>query len=184
MNWAQVASRWRVRLGYALAIVVLWLARPTPRSIVCGALVGIVGLFVRAYAAGYLYKQQVLTTSGPYAYTRNPLYLGSAVLALGAVIAMRSWLSAILLVAYFAAVYSTVMKREEQELRLQHYSAFDQYARAVPLFLPRWTPVVLSSDTPATFSFTQYKKNREYRAAVGFLFFLAVLWGIWRLRLS
>jgi len=184
MNWAQIASRWRVRLGYPLAIVVLWLARPTPPSIVCGALIGAIGLLVRAYAAGYLHKQQVLATSGPYAYTRNPLYLGSAILAAGAAVAMRSWLSAVILAVYFAVLYSVVMKREEQELRSQHAAAFEEYARIVPLFVPRLTPVIPPSTTPGAFSFAQYRKNREYRAAIGFLLFLGLLWEIWRLRLS
>src|SRR6184192_3113530 len=67
--------RWRVRLGYPLAVVVLWFSRPVPRSILLGGLVGIIGLWLRAYAAGYLHKQEVLTVTGPYAYTRNPLYL-------------------------------------------------------------------------------------------------------------
>ena len=182
MNWEQFASRWRVRLSYPLAIVLLWLARPTPPSIVCGALVGAIGLLVRAYAAGYLRKQQVLTIGGPYAYTRNPLYLGSAILAAGAAIAMRSWLSAFLLTAYFALVYSAAMKREEQELHIQHSAAFDRYARSVPLFLPRLTPTNLPSQTARTFSVAQYKQNREYRAAIGFLLLLVLLWEIWRLR--
>src|SRR5262245_44960261 len=115
---AAVFARWRVRLGYVLAIFVLWFARPTPRSIVIGALVGTVGLLIRAYAAGYLHKQSVLTVTGPYAYTRNPLYLGSSVLALGAGIATRSWVSAAILAAYFVLVYGVVMRREEQELLL------------------------------------------------------------------
>jgi len=82
--------RWRVRLGYPLAVAVLFFARPQPRSILYGGLVGLVGLALRAWAAGYLHKQEVLTVTGPYAYTRNPLYLGSAVLALGVAIATRS----------------------------------------------------------------------------------------------
>lgn len=184
MSLAQTAARWRVRLGYPLAIAMLWLARPTPPSIVCGALVGAIGLFVRAYAAAYLHKQQVLTMNGPYAYTRNPLYLGSAILAAGAAIAMRSWISAAILIAYFGVVYSIVMKREEQELRAQHGTAFEQYARTVPLFLPRLTPANLPCESPHAFSFAQYKKNREYRAVIGFLLFLALLWEIWRLRLA
>src|ERR1700686_5530834 len=98
--------RWRVRLGYPLAVAVLFFARPQPRSILYGALVGLVGLALRAWAAGYLHKQEVLTVTGPYAYTRNPLYLGSPVLALGAGIATRSWISGAILLIYFAVFYS------------------------------------------------------------------------------
>jgi Phospholipid methyltransferase len=176
-------ARYRVRLGYPLAIVVLLLARPTPQSILYGALAGIPGLLLRASAAGYLHKQQVLTVTGPYAYTRNPLYLGSAVLALGAGIAAHSWPSAAILAAYFALFYSVVMRREENELRQHHGSAFDQYARAVPLFFPRWMAAKLSTGSAGSFSFAQYKKNHEWQAAAGFLLLLAALLALWHLRL-
>jgi protein-S-isoprenylcysteine O-methyltransferase Ste14 len=175
--------RWRVRLGYPLGVAVLYFSRPTPRSILLGALAGVIGLWVRAYAAGYLHKQEVLTVSGPYAYTRNPLYLGSAILALGTGIATRSWISALILIVYFAVVYSIVMRREAEELRLRHGASFEEYARAVPLFIPRLTAAKLSADSAGSFSLVQYKKNHEWRAAVGFLSLLLVLLVIWRLRL-
>ena len=179
---AALFARWRVRLGYPLAIFVLWFARPTPRSVLYGALVGLLGLSIRAYAAGYLHKQSVLTVTGPYAHTRNPLYLGSSVLALGAAVATRSWISALILSAYFAGVYAVVMRREERELYVQHGEAFKAYADAVPLFLPRLTPARVSGASPGSFSIARYKKNHEYEAAVGFLLLLFVLWVIWRLR--
>jgi protein-S-isoprenylcysteine O-methyltransferase Ste14 len=176
--------RWRVRLGYPLAVAVLWLARPTPRSILFGAAVGAVGLFIRARAAGYLHKQEILAMTGPYAYTRNPLYLGSAILALGAAIAANSWVSAFLLYSYFALFYSAVMRREERELRARHGAVFDAYAKAVPLFMPRLSPAKLASPSGESFSFAQYNKNREYRAGLGFLLVLASLFLIWRLGLG
>jgi hypothetical protein len=176
-------ARWRVRFGYPLAIIVLLLAHPSPRSIVVGGLVGLIGLLVRALAAGHLHKQQMLTVSGPYAHTRNPLYFGSAILTLGAAVAMNSWISAALLCGYFALFYSVVMRREEGELRFHHGAAFDEYARAVPLFFPRLTAAQLGQGGAAAFSFAQYKKNREYRAAIGFLLLLALLVIDWRLRL-
>lgn len=174
--------RWRVRLGYPLAAVVLWLSRPSSRSILFGAFFGALGLWLRAYAAGYLHKQEVLTVSGPYAYTRNPLYLGSAVLTLGAAIATRSWISAFILLVYFAIFYSMVMRREEKELALLHGAAFEEYARAVPLFLPRLKPAKLPGDPAGAFSFAQYKKNHEWQAALGFLLLLAALFLIWYFR--
>ena len=183
MNTSAFFVRWRVRLGYPLAIAVLWFARPTPRSILSGALVGVIGLWLRAYAAGYLHKQEVLTVTGPYACTRNPLYLGSAFLALGAGIATSSWISVSILCVYFAIVYSIVMCREEMELHRRHGAAFEEYSRAVPLFLPRLTAVKLSGDSAGSFSLAQYKKNHEWQAAVGFLFLLAALFVIWSLRL-
>jgi len=182
MSAAAFFARWRVRLSYPLAAIVLWFARPSPKSIVAGALVGAIGLWIRARAAGHLHKQQVLTIAGPYAYTRNPLYLGSFILAISAAIAAHSWPSALILFCYFALFYSFVMRREERELYEHHGDAFREYARAVPLFLPRMTPAKLSSSTAAPFSFAQYKRNREYRAAIGFLLLLLVFVVIWRLR--
>jgi len=120
--------------------------------------------------------------TGPYAFTRNPLYLGSAVLTLGAAIATRSWVSASILLLYFAIFYSMVMRREEKELRLQHGAAFEEYARAVPLFLPRLRPARLSGESSAAFSFEQYKKNHEWQAALGFLLLIAALLFIWYFR--
>jgi protein-S-isoprenylcysteine O-methyltransferase Ste14 len=184
LSAAAFFARWRVRLGYPLAVIVLAVARPTPQSILFGALVGAIGLFVRAVAAGHLHKQEMLTVTGPYAYTRNPLYFGSAVLALGVAVATHSWISTALLLGYFAVFYSVVMHREEQELRFHHGAWFEEYARAVPLFLPRFTPANLAGSRKRGFSLAQYKKNREYRAAIGFLLLLAILLTIWRLRLS
>ena len=175
--------RWRVRLGYPLAIAVLAVSHPTPRSILLGALTGVIGLCLRACAAGYLRKQEVLTVTGPYAYTRNPLYLGSAILALGAGIAARSWISAIILIIYFAVFYSAVMRREAKELHLRHGASFEEYARTVPLFMPRLTAAKLPGDSAGSFSFAQYRKNHEWQAAAGFLLLLCVLVVIWRLRL-
>jgi protein-S-isoprenylcysteine O-methyltransferase Ste14 len=180
---ADFFARWRVRLGYPLAILVLWFARPTLRSVLLGGAVGVAGLFVRARAAGYLHKQEILTVTGPYAYTRNPLYLGSAILAVAAAIATWSWPSALIVCGYFALVYWIVMRREEGELHIRHGAAFEEYARAVPLFLPHLLPVRLSSTSAASFSFAQYKKNQEYRAAIGFALVLILLLAIWRLRL-
>lgn len=175
-------ARWRVRLGYLLAIVVLLMARPTPRSILLGAIVGIVGLAVRAYAAGYLHKQEILTTTGPYARTRNPLYFGSSILALGAAIATHSGLAAVLLLLYFALVYPFVMRREALELRLKHGAAFDAYAAAVPLFFPRLTAGAQLGAKNGSFSWPLYWKNHEYQAAIGFVLLLIGLAVIWRLR--
>jgi protein-S-isoprenylcysteine O-methyltransferase Ste14 len=183
MNPPAFFARWRVRLGYPLALIVLALARPTPRSILYGAVVGAIGLLVRASAAGHLHKQEVLTVTGPYAYTRNPLYFGSAILTLGAAVATRSWTSAALLCGYFALFYSIVMRREERELHFHHGANFDEYARCVPLFLPRFTPASLPGSRDGGFSIAQYQKNREYRAAIGFLLLLGLLLLVWRLRL-
>jgi protein-S-isoprenylcysteine O-methyltransferase Ste14 len=181
-NAASVFARWRVRLGYISAVFVLWFARPTPESVAIGGAIGFAGLWLRAYAAGFLHKQEKLTVTGPYAYTRNPLYLGSAILALGAGVATRSLISGAILLLYFAVVYSVVMRREEGELLRQHSAAFQAYAAAVPLFLPRLTAVKMPGAQAGEFSFSQYKKNHEYQAAFGYLFLLIALLILWRLR--
>jgi protein-S-isoprenylcysteine O-methyltransferase Ste14 len=182
MTAADFFARWRVRLGYLLAIVVLLLARPNPQSILLGASFGFVGLAIRAYAAGYLHKQEVLTVSGPYSHTRNPLYFGSCLLTVGAAIAMHSWIAAALLLLYFVLVYSFVMRREAGELRAKHGAAFDAYAASVPLFFPRLTASPKPGPPQAGFSWAQYKKNHEYQAALGFLLLLILLVVVWRLR--
>ena len=176
--------RWRVRIGYVLAAVVLWLSRPAPRPILFGACIGVAGLAIRAYAAGYLQKQAVLTTTGPYAHTRNPLYFGSSIIALGAAIAMNSWWSAALLLLYFALVYTIVMRREEIELRGHHGVEFDAYVQSVPLFFPRLTPARKRDSPEGSFAWAQYRVNHEYQAALGFVLFLVVLLVIWRMHVA
>lgn len=174
-------AKWRVRLGYLLGVAALLSARPTPQAILIGFVIGIIGLAIRAYAAGVLHKQEILTMTGPYAYTRNPLYFGSSFLAAGAAIAMHSWWAAGIVVVYFAMVYTLVMRREEIELRTKHGAAFDEYAKAVPLFIPQLV-AAKAANGPGGFSIAQYKKNHEYQAAVGFFLLLVVLTVIWWLR--
>jgi protein-S-isoprenylcysteine O-methyltransferase Ste14 len=175
--------RWRVRLGYPLAVAVLWFARPTLRSIAIGATVGLIGLWLRAYAAGYLQKHEILTVTGPYTRTRNPLYLGSAILGVGVAVAAHSWVSTVFLCVYFTIFYPLVMRREEAELRGRYGARFEEYARVVPIFIPRVTAAKLPGNSAGAFSLAQYKKNREYQAAIGFLLLVALLFLIWRLRL-
>jgi protein-S-isoprenylcysteine O-methyltransferase Ste14 len=175
-------ARWRVRLGYVLAVVVLWLARPTLRSILIGAAIGFVGLCIRGYAAGYLNKQEVLTVTGPYARTRNPLYFGSSILTLGAAVAMDSIWAAALLLVYFGLVYSFVMRREEMELLRKHGEGFSAYAATVPLFFPMLFVAARATVSGVGFSWAQYRKNHEYEAAMGFVSLLLGLILIWWLR--
>ena len=113
-------TRWRVRTGYPLAILYWWLARPTYRSILIGALVAVIGLLVRASAAGHLRKSEALTTTGPYAWTRNPLYLGSSLMAAGFAVAGNSWWGALVLIAYFCIFYPAVMHNKEVELQQRY----------------------------------------------------------------
>jgi len=176
-------TRWRVRAGYPLAILYWWLARPSYRSILIGAVIAIIGLAVRASAAGHLRKIQALTTTGPYAWTRNPLYLGSAIMAAGFAVAGNSWWSALVLIVYFCAFYPAVMRNEESELRERYGDAFTAYASRVPLFFPL-PPRRSSEHTSASsgFSFAQYRRNREYQAALGVFGALFLVWLRMKLR--
>jgi protein-S-isoprenylcysteine O-methyltransferase Ste14 len=162
-NWSRIARRIRVPLGFAFAILYAWLARPSLLSIWLGLALVIPGLAIRALASGHVRKNEQLTTSGPYAYTRNPLYLGSLILALGFVIASRSWWIAGVMVLIFLAIYIPVIRSEEAYLRSQ-FAEFDEYARAVPRLIPR-----LGGSGTGTVSFSKdlYLKHREYNALLG-----------------
>ncbi len=164
--------RWRVRVGYPVAVLYWVLATPTPQSIAMGAAIAAFGLMIRALAAGHLWKDQELAVTGPYAATRNPLYLGSSLLAVGFAIAGHSWWAGSLVVIYFGVFYYAVMRNEEADLRAKFGAAYEQYAERVPLFLPKfWGPAYGATPVPGAepkaFSAAQYAKNREYRALIG-----------------
>jgi len=171
--------RWRVRLGYPVAIVFLALARPIPRSILIGGVTAALGLLIRAAAAGHLHKDERLAASGPYSMTRNPLYLGSAILAAGFIIAGYSWWAGLIVALYFAVFYTAVIRNEEADLRKRFGEAFEEYAARVPIFLPR---PFARADEPSdgesseSFSWPQYRRNREYQALLGTLAGLGVMW--------
>lgn len=160
--------RWRVRAGYPVAIAYWLLARPTAHTIWIGAVVSALGLAIRAAASGHLRKDRELAVSGPYARTRNPLYLGSFFVAAGFVIAGSSWWSGSLVALYFALFYYGVMRNEERDLRARFGEPFDAYAARVPLFFPRLTSTGGSAAPgPGAFSWPQYRRNREYQALLG-----------------
>jgi Phospholipid methyltransferase len=170
-------TRWRVRLGYPLALICFWLAKPTLVSIAIGAAVAAVGLAIRASAAGYLRKGSQLATTGPYARTRNPLYFGSVILAGGFALATNSWIAASALAIYIMVFYPAVMRREESELRAAYGAEFAAYAARVPLFFPSLRNQSVAKSGTANFSWAQYNRNREYQAAIGAAVALAVLGG-------
>jgi protein-S-isoprenylcysteine O-methyltransferase Ste14 len=171
--------RWRVRVGYPVGIAAFWFARPQPKWLAWGVGIAVLGLLLRGYAAGHLRKHEHLATSGPYAYTRNPLYLGSVLLGTGFSVASHSWISTALLAAYLLAFYPAVIRREEKELKTRYGAAFVEYAALVPAFLPRLSPVKSSGER---FSWLLYQRNREYEAVIGLTLATAVLWLliVWR----
>jgi protein-S-isoprenylcysteine O-methyltransferase Ste14 len=131
----------------------------------------IAGLLIRATASGHVQKNEQLTTTGPYAYTRNPLYLGSLILAIGFAVAARSWWIGVILAGMFVAIYLPVIRSEEEFLR-GRFPEFAEYERQVPRLLPRVTPFPNHS---GSFSWQLYWKHREYNAALGAAAVLAVL---------
>jgi protein-S-isoprenylcysteine O-methyltransferase Ste14 len=160
----RIVRRIRVPLGFAFAVVFLWLARPSLLSLALSLILVIPGLMLRGYAAGYVKKNAELTQTGPYAYTRNPLYLGSLMAAVGFVAASRRWELVVLFVVLFTVIYAPVILSEERFLRA-HFADFDAYAARVPRLLPRLTPAT-KGDSGA-FSPERYRKHREYNSGMG-----------------
>ena len=158
-------------LGFATAAAYLWLAQPTKLSIVIGTLVAAPGLMIRMLASGHVRKNEALTMTGPYSYTRNPLYFGSLVLAAGFIVASRSWWIALLVFVIFLAIYIPVIKSEEEFLRSK-FLEFPEYQRNVPRLFPRLRPSVSSANS---FSWHLYWKHREYNAALGSALMVLIL---------
>jgi protein-S-isoprenylcysteine O-methyltransferase Ste14 len=171
LTWAKIARRIRVPLSFAFTALYLWLATPTALSVLIGSALIIPGLAIRALASGHVQKNEQLTTTGPYAYTRNPLYLGSLILAVGFAISARNWWIGAGLVLMFLAIYLPVIRGEEEFLR-EHFPEFAEYAREVPRLLPRLN---YSGEAPGRFSWDLYWKHREYNATLGSAALLAAL---------
>lgn len=172
-EWSRVARRIRVPLGFAFAVLYFWLARPTWRSIGIGVVLIVPGLVIRALASGHVRKNEALATSGPYAYTRNPLYLGSLLIGIGFAIAARSWWIGVLLVVMFVAIYVPVIRGEEKFLR-EKFPEFEEYAKRVPRMLPRIMPAHMNGES-GEFSLDLYMKHREWNALLGALAMIAGL---------
>jgi protein-S-isoprenylcysteine O-methyltransferase Ste14 len=168
-RWQAIARRIRVPLGFVFAGVFLWLAQPTWKTMLLSLLLVVPGVWLRAYAAGYVRKNAELTFTGPYAYTRNPLYLGSMMIAFGFAMAAGSWVILIALAALFAVIYIPTILSEESYLR-EHFAGFDAYAVKVPRLLPRLTPAAFPADENASggrFSAEQWRHHHEYNALMG-----------------
>ncbi|MGC1462345.1 MAG: isoprenylcysteine carboxylmethyltransferase family protein [Terracidiphilus sp.] len=181
-RWQRVARRIRVPLGFlaaALYVFELWRRAPRPAAVAWSLALVLPGLWLRAYASGYVRKNRELTVTGPYAYTRNPLYLGSMLIAAGFALALLSWPVAVVLAAGFTIVYVPVIASEERFLR-SAFPGFDSYCRRVPRLIPRPTPTKpfspeslpsgdegVTGATTGSFSFALYNQHREYNAGIG-----------------
>ena len=176
-SWSRIATRSRVPLGFIFAAAYFWLARPTWTSLGAGFAVAAIGVLIRALASGHIRKNAELATTGPYAYTRNPLYLGSIIIAIGFIIAARNVWIGIGALAMFAFIYMPVIAAEEKYLR-SAFPSYEQYAKEVPRFLPRLTPYrgdAEVDDGSAHFSSALYLRHREYNAALGAVLMIGAL---------
>jgi protein-S-isoprenylcysteine O-methyltransferase Ste14 len=161
-------ARLRVTIGFVSAIFVLWLAHPTARSLAIGAVVAAIGEAVRLWAAGHLEKGREVTRSGPYAFTRHPLYLGSSLIGIGLAIASASLVVGVLVFAYLAITLTAAIRTEEAHLT-------DKFGAAYPAYREGRGAVERRG-----FSFARAMRNREYRAILGLLFVMVLL--AWKAR--
>jgi protein-S-isoprenylcysteine O-methyltransferase Ste14 len=159
----RVLARRRVTLGFIFAVAVLYFASPTRASLAAGAAIGLVGEAIRIWAAGHLEKSREVTTSGPYRFTRHPLYLGSSIMALGIAVACRSIVVAIIVFTYMAATIAAAIRMEEAFLRARFGDAYDAYAEARAPRVER------------RFSFERAWRNKEYRALIGLIVAMLLL---------
>jgi protein-S-isoprenylcysteine O-methyltransferase Ste14 len=162
-----------VPLSFVCAALFLLFARPRPVTLLAGITISFFGLLLRAWAAGHIRKNSALATSGPYAFTRNPLYLGNFLLGLGFTIGSGWWPLGILFAVLFLGIYLPVMRVESETLAQLFGESYQSYARGVPIFLPRVTPY-RSGEDKTEFDSSLYMRYREYRAALGLL----VAWGL------
>ena len=177
-RYAKIAARIRVPSGFAVAGLYVVFSRPTKGSFVAGVAAAFLGLALRGWAAGHLAKDEKLATTGPFAYTRNPLYLGSLVAGAGFALAGRVWWVAAVVGTYFLLVYLPVIGEEESHLR-QLFPEYGEYAERVPRLLPRSDPAYSDAER---FRWELYLRNREYQALAAYLVVAAVL--AWKLLTS
>lgn len=170
--YADRVAKLRVPFGFLLVAAFAWFSHPTAWSLACGLPLSLCGLGLRAWAAGHLAKNSTLAQSGPYASVRNPLYIGTLLVAAGLVVASRSIGLGILFAAVFGLIYLPVIQLEEQHLR-SLFPEYETYAQRVPALLPR-----PQRSSGRGFSPQLYRKNREYEALFGFLAGVALL--IWK----
>ena len=181
MTSEQVARRLRLPLGFILAAVYLAFGpRPSPLTLGVGATMALVGLLIRAWAAGHIVKNDRLATTGPYAHTRNPLYFGSFLIAAGFAVAAH-WSLLLVVVAFFALVYGPTIEKERAKISARFPDAYEKWSENVPAFVPRPTawrdPMVQEAER---FSPALYMRHGEWRAALGFI--LALGWLVLRMR--
>ncbi len=169
-------QRIRVPLGFLFTFAFLYLADPNAGLLAGGSIVSVVGPLVRGWAAGHIRKNVEITVSGPYAHTRNPLYLGSLIMCIGVCVGAGVWWVGAVFVLLFLSIYLPVMRVEAEDLKQIFPETFPEYEAHVPLLLPRLSPWKRSD---MRFDGTLYMKYREYRAAIG----LVLVWSFLALKM-
>jgi len=157
----------RVGAAWLLAVPFLLFARPTPLLLLVGGCVAAVGLAVRGWAAGCIAKGWTLTTWGAYAFTRNPMYLGSFAIGLGLTVIGGHWIWPSAFAAFFLAVYVPTMRREAEWLSESFDDRFEEYAASVPVFFPRLSPFRSEATAAEGFQWSRYVRHREWEALLG-----------------
>jgi protein-S-isoprenylcysteine O-methyltransferase Ste14 len=165
-SWGKLAQKMRVPAGTLLGVVFLLLMHPSVRSLWIGGVVTLAGASLRIWAAGHIDKGRVLACEGPYALTRNPLYLGSFLMALGILLGGQGYWLLIPFGLFYLSMYYPVMKAEEEELLQGHGEVFIEYSRRVPLFFPSFSGVPHGA---SNFLWSRVVKNREHRNVAGLL---------------
>jgi len=163
----EVSRKLRLRAIWLLIVPFLWLARPTPALMAAGGLLALVGLGARAWAAGHIRKEKELTTTGPYAHTRNPLYVGSFLLGTGVTVAGGRWYFVAAFAAYYFFIYGRTMGKEARLLEELFGEEYRHYAERVPLVRPRLSPYRAPGKEPRPFALDRWRRNREYEALLG-----------------
>jgi protein-S-isoprenylcysteine O-methyltransferase Ste14 len=171
--YTDLVARLRVPFGFVLVAAFLYFSTPNPPSLEIGLPIAVAGLALRAWAAGHLEKNRRLAVSGPYAWLRNPLYIGTLLVAAGLVAAARRWELGVLFALVFGFIYLPVIEAEEQHLR-KLFREYQTYAEHVPMLFPRWH----TARATKRFRWELYRVNQEYQALLGFLAGAAVL--LWK----
>lgn len=168
----RLLQRLRVPLGFLLSATFIFFAKPTVLTLAVGGVIATIGILIRGWAAGHIHKFEKLAVTGPYSFTRNPLYLGSFFLAIGFTIAAGVWWLSLITAALFLGIYLPVMRVEESDLEIRFGAEFQEFVDNVPLFFPRPSPW---KKIDANFDFQLYLKHREYQAGLGLIFGLCIL---------
>ena len=174
-SFLETIHRWRSRAGFFGLVLVLILSKPSLVSLLLGLGICLLGLLIRTWASGHLLKEKKLIVSGPYQYTRNPLYFANLIIGISVAVASLSWFVLIIFAVYFLLFYPSVVKREKRKMKKLFPGDYKEYEKKVPLFFPSLKPHRLVEKRQ--FNWGLYKKNKEYRALLGAVLFWMLMAG-------